>query len=98
MRIDTTDIKFILDELGEDGWFFNELSPTYISDANSSLWNRLPDSLLQDSGGATNEAYNIRGQFLDGRASYLDMSATTPLDPRVFDAMAPYMVRKYYDC
>ena len=48
MRIDTTDIKFILGELGEDGWFFNELSPTYISVANSSLWNRLPDSLLQE--------------------------------------------------
>jgi len=56
---------------------------------------QVPDSLLQDSGGATNEAYNIRGQFLDGRASYLDMSATTPLDPRVFDAMAPYMIGAY---
>jgi len=32
---------------------------------------------------------------LDGRASYLDMSATTPLDPRVFDAMAPYMIGSY---
>jgi hypothetical protein len=47
-RIDTTDIKFILGELGEDGWFFTELSPTYISVANSSLWNRLPDSLIQE--------------------------------------------------
>ena len=37
------------------------------------------------------EEYSIRGQFRDGRAAYLDMSATTPLDPRVLDAMAPYM-------
>ena len=49
----------------------------------------VPESLLQDAG--TGE-FSIRGQFREGRAAYLDMSATTPLDPRVLDAMAPYMV------
>jgi cysteine desulfurase len=39
--------------------------------------------------------FNIRNQFREGRAAYLDMSATTPLDPRVFDKMAPYMVGAY---
>jgi len=39
--------------------------------------------------------FNIRNQFRSGRAAYLDMSATTPLDPRVFDKMAPYMVGSY---
>lgn len=36
--------------------------------------------------------FSIQGQFREGRASYLDMSSTTPLDPRVLDKMMPYFV------
>lgn len=36
--------------------------------------------------------FSIGGNFREGRAAYLDHSATTPLDPRVLDQMAPYMV------
>jgi cysteine desulfurase len=38
---------------------------------------------------------DIRSSFKDGRAVYLDMQATTPTDPRVTDAMLPYMLHKY---
>lgn len=50
----------------------------------------VPDSLLHDSN--EQSQYSIQGKFREGRAAYLDHSATTPLDPRVLDAMAPYMV------
>jgi len=51
----------------------------------------VPETLMQ----TPNEPspFSIQGKFREGRAAYLDMSATTPLDPRVLDAMAPYMVR-----
>jgi cysteine desulfurase len=35
------------------------------------------------------------GQAHEGRALYLDYQATTPIDPRVTDAMLPYMLQGY---
>merc|ERR1719160_749542 len=39
--------------------------------------------------------FDIVGQNREGRAIYLDSQATTPLDPRVLDAMMPYMTGMY---
>jgi cysteine desulfurase len=55
----------------------------------------VPESLLRDVKEAEASPFSIRGQFREGRAAYLDMSATTPMDPRVLDAMAPYMIGSY---
>ena len=42
-----------------------------------------------------NDRFSIVGTSREGRAIYLDAQATTPLDPRVLDAMMPYMTSMY---
>lgn len=39
--------------------------------------------------------FNIRDETIEGRPLYLDAQATTPLDPRVLDAMMPYLTNFY---
>lgn len=53
---------------------------------------------VPDIRGDFESPYSIGGQFKEGRAAYLDHSATTPLDPRVLDAMAPFMVSPFIAC
>eukprot|EP00736_Rhodelphis_marinus_P013605 Rmarinus@m.9486 len=39
--------------------------------------------------------FSIVGHARAGRPSYLDAQATTPVDPRVLDAMMPYLIERY---
>mmetsp|Transcript_22616 Transcript_22616/g.45447 ORF Transcript_22616/g.45447 Transcript_22616/m.45447 type:complete len:449 (+) Transcript_22616:54-1400(+) len=39
--------------------------------------------------------FSIKGMDLSGRALYLDMQATTPIDPRVLDSMLPLLTEQY---
>jgi cysteine desulfurase len=54
-----------------------------------------PPSALLDHNMTYNSEYSIRNQFREGRAAYLDMSSTTPMDPRVLDTMLPYMIGSF---
>ncbi|KAL0450120.1 UNVERIFIED_CONTAM: Cysteine desulfurase, mitochondrial [Sesamum latifolium] len=38
---------------------------------------------------------SMKGVKISGRPLYLDMQATSPVDPRVLDAMLPYYVSRY---
>lgn len=49
--------------------------------------NAVPQSLLEKSDVVHSPGFSIKGQLKEGRPAYLDFQATTPLDPRVLDAM-----------
>jgi len=57
----------------------------------------IPEGLGEAAGDdvAHSPGFSIRNEFRSGRASYLDMQSTTPMDPRVLDSMLPYMMGSY---
>jgi len=50
-------------------------------------------SMFKDE--AHTPGFSIKGDALQGRPAYLDFQSTTPTDPRVLDAMMPYMMGRY---
>ncbi len=54
-QIDTTNLQIVLRWMGGDGWFFTPLSPAYNTVVNSTLWNEIPDTLVDQ----INKVYNI---------------------------------------
>ncbi|XP_024986092.1 cysteine desulfurase, mitochondrial [Cynara cardunculus var. scolymus] len=68
-----------------------------------SLSPRIPTSIrsLSTAAAAVAEPFDetagisMKGVKISGRPLYLDMQATSPVDPRVLDAMLPYFVSRY---
>lgn len=56
-----------------------------------------PSSLLDETLSSVihSPGFSIKGQAKEGRPAYLDFQATTPTDPRVVDAMLPFLLGKY---
>eukprot|EP00639_Heterosigma_akashiwo_P000482 CAMPEP_0194576208 /NCGR_PEP_ID=MMETSP0292-20121207/11404_1 /TAXON_ID=39354 /ORGANISM="Heterosigma akashiwo, Strain CCMP2393" /LENGTH=472 /DNA_ID=CAMNT_0039428189 /DNA_START=92 /DNA_END=1510 /DNA_ORIENTATION=+ len=59
--------------------------------------NEVPEHIIKNMGKqeAFSPGFSIKGEAEAGRALYLDMQATTPMDPRVLDAMLPHMLERY---
>lgn len=51
--------------------------------------------LPASSAGGSDQIIKMKGIELKGIPTYLDMQATTPLDPRVLDRMLPYWTTNY---
>ncbi|XP_055541544.1 cysteine desulfurase, mitochondrial [Wyeomyia smithii] len=50
---------------------------------------------VERQGLGSGKQFNIKDEVVDGRPLYLDAQATTSLDPRVLDAMLPYLTCYY---
>ncbi|KAI3693691.1 hypothetical protein L1987_76640 [Smallanthus sonchifolius] len=57
---------------------------------------RLNPAFKRSFSSAEQEAgISMKGVKISGRPLYLDMQATSPVDPRVLDSMLPYFVSQY---
>ncbi|XP_043691165.1 cysteine desulfurase, mitochondrial-like [Telopea speciosissima] len=56
---------------------------------------RAEPSPLQQEQYEDTEGINMKGVKISGRPLYLDVQATTPIDPKVLDAMLPFYLSRY---
>ena len=63
-------------------------------DARYQATGNVPEQLLNPESPNIDERFSM-GKTHEGRAIYLDFQATTPTDPRVTDAMLPYLLQGY---
>jgi cysteine desulfurase len=66
-----------------------------LADSRYKPSNPLPDSLSAPTSAVFSPGMAIKGEALPGRPIYLDVQATTPLDPRVLDAMLPFYTHSF---
>jgi hypothetical protein len=83
--------KVLLRRLSAENSFSSFPEEKMKTDKRYAATVEVPESLQHDTNTKDNK-FSIRGAFREGRAAYLDFSATTPIDPRVLDEMLPYMV------
>ncbi len=70
---------------------------TLVEDKRYKPVNSVPENVIKNahSDQVFSPGFSIKGQSQQGRAVYLDVQATSPLDPRVLDKMMPYMTHNY---
>jgi cysteine desulfurase len=54
-----------------------------------------PQAIVSEEHDTTNDSIEAKGIKLSGSPVYLDVQATSPVDPRVMDAMLPYLTEQY---
>ena len=69
--------------------FLVDLGLKYIADERYKASNDAPEEVLKNmhSSEIHSPGFSIKGAAVPGRPAYLDFQATTPMDPRVVDAM-----------
>lgn len=70
---------------------------SFATDQRYQPVNEVPEHVLETmhSSKIHSPGFSIKGEALQGRPAYLDFQATTPLDPRVLDAMMPFLTEKF---
>lgn len=72
------------------------LSPEMMkSDKRYQTDSPVPDDIVNNMFSKDSHGFSIQGEALKGRPAYMDFQATTPQDPRVLDAMLPFMTGRY---